>query len=84
MARFYLDLNECGLVTSDEEGIDLSDIAAVRIRAVKAARDIMCAEIAEGRLCLECRVEVRDALGLVMTVWFRDAVTVVGLRDSAG
>ena len=34
--------------------------------AIRGARDLMCAEIAQGYLCLGCRIEVRDGDGEIV------------------
>lgn len=80
MPRFYLTLDECGSVTPDREGVDLPDLAAARTAAVAAAREIMCAEVAEGRLCMSCHIEIRDDAGRQLDrLPFRDMVTITGL-----
>ena len=79
MPRFYMHLNECGKVTPDPAGMTLDDCAAARAEALKAAREIMCAEIAEGRLCLGCQIDVTDEAGeVVIRVPFREAVMITG------
>jgi hypothetical protein len=80
MARFFVHLNECGSVSRDEDGHELADLQEARDAALKAAREIMCAEIAEGRLCLSCQIEITDSAGEVLLVIpFRDAITISGL-----
>lgn len=79
MQRFYFNLNECGDVTHDDEGHELPGLPDARVHAVEQARSIMCAEVAEGRLCLGCSIEVLDARGaLVAHVPFRDALALCG------
>jgi hypothetical protein len=80
MARYFFNLYECGVLTPDEEGEDFEDLDTVRETAVRLARGIMAGEIAAGRLCLLCRIEVVDIAGnVVMDVPFRDTVVVTGL-----
>ena len=80
MNRYFFNLRECGQVVVDEEGVDRHDLAAARVEALAAARSIMCAEVAEGRLCLSCSIEVFDASGTkVLTIPFRDALAISGL-----
>lgn len=80
MARFYFHLHECGTLIADDEGLECADLAAVRRTALKAARDVMCGEVEQGRLCLSCRVEVLDGAGAaVLDLPFRDAIAVTGL-----
>ena len=82
MPRYYLHLNECGSVTSDEEGRDLSDANAARFAAVSEARVIMAAEVREGKLCLACCIVINDKAGVeIDRVNFRDALKVTGLNE---
>jgi hypothetical protein len=40
----------------------------------------MCAEVADGQLCLSCHISVEDARGrILLTVAFREALQVTGL-----
>ena len=83
MERYHFHLHECGDVTPDYEGIAQPDMLSARDYAIKAAREIMCAEINKGHLCLACSIEVVNAGGQpVMSVPFREAVIITGL--SAG
>lgn len=78
--HLYFNLDECGSVTADAEGREVPDLATAHALALKAAREVMCAELAEGRLCLACHIEVTDDRGdPVLHLRFRDAVTVSGL-----
>lgn len=80
MAHYFLDLHECGKVTDDHDGQEHAGIEEVRQEAYRAAREVMCAELAEGRLCLSCHIEVRDeGAAVVLCVPFREAVTISGL-----
>ena len=80
MARYHLNLHECGTVYADEEGVDLPDPEAARAQAIKEARSIMAAEVREGQLCLSCHIEVADDLGhVILKIAFKDAVAVTGL-----
>ena len=75
MTCYFFNLHECGTVLEDEEGRELPDLDTARATAVADARAIMCAEVAEGRLCLSCSIVVRDAAGQeVLTVPFKDAL----------
>ena len=80
MAKFFLDLHECGTTIEDEEGLELANLDGARLVALKAAREIMCGEVSHGRLCLSCCIAIRDETGqIVMSVPFKDAVTLAGL-----
>ena len=77
MARLYFDLHECGDITIDEEGQEVADLATARMLAVRSARDIIRADVLDGRLCLQGVIVVREPGGkTVMTLAFGDAVAV--------
>ena len=72
--RFFFHLYD-DMVVRDEEGIELSDLASARKKAVENAREIACAEVLEGHLNLKHRIEVEDESGAVhLTVRFADVV----------
>ena len=74
MPRFFFHLYD-DVVTKDEEGAELPDLAAARQRALENAREIACAEVLEGHLNLKHRIEVADETGAVqLTVHFADVV----------
>ena len=80
MALYFFHLHECGTATLDHDGLDRNSLEDVRAEALRAAREVMCAEVAEGKLCLACYIEVHDeAGGVVMTVPFKEAVAVTGI-----
>lgn len=80
MARFYLDLHECGSVLQDADGIDAESLDAARALALTSARDVMCGEISQGSLCLSCFIEIcDDSHAMLERVMFRDAVAISGL-----
>ncbi len=80
MARYFFHLHECGTATLDHDGLDRDSLDGVRSEALRAAREVMCAEVAEGELCLACYIEVHDEAGeIVMTVPFKEAVIVTGV-----
>ncbi len=79
MQRMFFHLHECGTVTRDEEGRDLPDIESAERAAIEAAREIMCAEVARGHLCLDCHIEVVDEQGeRLVFLPFADALVVTG------
>jgi hypothetical protein len=79
MPLMFFNLHECGAVIADPEGSEVADLGAARERALKDARSIMCAEVEDGRLCLDCCIEVRDEEGgLLLQVPFREAVAITG------
>lgn len=79
VARYFLHLHECGERFEDEEGFDCETPLIARAIALDAARDIMAAEVREGRLCLLCHIAIEDFQHHpVMTVSFGDALRISG------
>ena len=63
----------------DSEGVEMPDASAARVNAIHEARQIMADEVAHGRLCLACHIEVQDeARNAVLVVAFADAIVVSG------
>lgn len=80
MSRYFFHLNECGTITADEEGREIEARQDVRLFAIEEARTIMAAEVARGKLCLACAIEVVDEQGSrVLALDFREAVEIAGL-----
>ena len=74
MPRFFFHLYD-DMVVLDEEGKDLPSAAAAREHAIRNAREIACAEVMEGHLGLNHRIEVVDAKDVpIATVRFKDVV----------
>ncbi len=79
--RMFFHLLECGSVTSDEEGVELANLDAARSEALRAAREVMSAEVREGRLCLSCQIDITEGDGTpLMTLPFRDALVISGQK----
>ncbi|MDB5697861.1 MAG: hypothetical protein JWN69_665 [Alphaproteobacteria bacterium] len=73
MPRYFFHLFD-DIVLRDEEGIELPDIEAARSEAVRAARDIACQEVQNGKLSLHHRIEVEDEQGRpILTLPFKAA-----------
>ena len=76
MPRYFFHLYD-DVVSIDEEGSELPDVAAARELALKNARAIACQEVLEGHLSLGHRIEVEDEEGRpVLVLPFQDAVTI--------
>lgn len=72
MPRYYFNLRDDREI-DDEEGVELADEAAAREVALANVRELACADIRQGWLNLDHRIEVRDGAGdLVTTIRFRD------------
>ena len=83
MARYFMNLHDCGTLIADEEGLELTGLDEARRAAVRAARDVMCADVAEGTLCLASYIDVLDESGAsVVRVPFGEAIEVTGVSVS--
>ena len=79
MDRYFFHLHECGTVVPDEDGVEYASRAEARSAATSAARDIMAAEVREGRLCLGCYIVVDDKSHVeVMRIDFGDVLEIIG------
>lgn len=79
MQRYFVNLTEHGLRILDDDGFLASGLDAARQKAVAGAREIMAAEILNGRLCLSTLIEIMDENKLVLTqARFKDLVCVSG------
>lgn len=59
MPRFYFNVFDDD-VTIDDEGQTLPGVDAARAVAIRSARELICADLREGRLTLSHRIEVED------------------------
>ena len=61
----------------DDEGCELADLAAVAKQALREARSLISQEALSGAINLAQRLEVEDALGVVVyRLDFEDAIAV--------
>lgn len=76
MPRYYFNLFDDS-VAVDDEGLELPDIAAARAQAIRGARSLIASQAEQGRICLNCRIEVEDENRRpVLILPFTEAVTV--------
>ena len=74
MPRFFFHLYDDQVVL-DPEGKELPTVEAARREAITTARHMACAEVHEGHLGLNHRIEVTDANDApIATVRFKDVV----------
>ena len=79
--HFHMRGGEDRSLTPD--GVQLADLDAAKIEALRNAREIMAHDVLMGRLDVNLYIDVRGDEGeLVYSLSFRDAVTVVGLIAS--
>jgi hypothetical protein len=77
MAKYFFHLDQCGSITPDPEGQELTDMEAARAVAIESARSIMCYELSHGHLCFSCSIDITDEQGhLFQKVAFKDVVEV--------
>ncbi|HEV2866811.1 MAG TPA: hypothetical protein VGX37_09860 [Allosphingosinicella sp.] len=57
--RFFFNLYD-DVVSVDDQGVELPDVAAAREEALRGARELICDQVRNGRLNLRHRIEVED------------------------
>jgi hypothetical protein len=78
MPRYYFHLYN-DVVSMDDEGVELADVAAARTNGIKEAREMMVEMVSEGRINFSHRIDIADESGAVIdSVTFADAVAVEG------
>jgi hypothetical protein len=83
MPRYYLHICNGSGSVEDEEGAELPNLEAARVKAVEGLRDIMASEMKRGEINLGSFIEIEDEnRQLVMTVPFTDAVSVTNRTGS--
>ncbi len=77
MPRYYFHVCDGAGFCEDPEGRDFPSSEAARAEAVRAAREMMAAELADGTLSLASFIEVEDEVRRhLFTVTFEDAVEI--------
>jgi hypothetical protein len=75
MPLYYFHLRDGEDVLLDPEGCELPDLESVGARALLTARSLMSADILEGRLQLDLRIDVEDGgRRLIYRLPFADAI----------
>jgi len=74
--KFFFHLHD-DMDVIDDEGVELPDAEAARSKAESVARQMACAEVLEGHLNLNHRIDVADERGhVILTVPFGGTVKV--------
>ncbi len=74
MPRYFFHVYD-DIIAHDEEGVELPNVAAARLNALKGARDVIAEQVKRGYLVRSHWIDVVDEHGEpVMTVTFGDAV----------
>lgn len=78
MPRFFFNIHD-DAVTVDDQGVELSDVAAAREAALRSARELICEQVREGRVNLRHRIEIEDEdRRPVVTLPFASAIEIEG------
>ena len=81
MPRFHINVHNYTGSICDDEGAELTDLAAAARRATMGVRSILAEELLGGALDLRGRVEITDEKGAILQVIrFTDLVEVI--RDA--
>jgi hypothetical protein len=65
------------VIAHDDEGLELPNIAAARLNAIRGARDLIAEQVRHGYFVLSHWIEVLDEKGeTVLTLPFREAVDI--------
>lgn len=76
MPRYFFHLHN-EIHVSDDEGVELPDLAAAHAYAVANIRDLLKEEVGKGRIKLSHRIVVEEETGgRTMVVAFSEAVTI--------
>ncbi|MES3101686.1 DUF6894 family protein [Sphingomonas faeni] len=79
MQRYFVNLTEHGLRITDDDGFLASGLEAARQMAVAGAREMMAADIVNGKLCLSTLIEILDENRIVLDrARFKDLIHVSG------
>ncbi len=80
MTKYYFHVHECGTVTKDPQGKMLIDLASAFQVAIRKAWSTMAFEVANGKLCLACHIEIENAeTGERTKVPFRETLRLQGI-----
>jgi hypothetical protein len=79
MPQFYLHIHNDHGGAEDDEGLEVPSLAVAREKAVQGIRSLLAAEVENGSINLDGRIDIKDARGeVLLTVPFNEAVTVKG------
>ena len=78
MARYFFHLRDGRDETLDQEGVEFSDMDAVREAALVGARDLIAGDAQQGVIDFRFRLEAEDEAGeIVYSLPFKQAVRVI-------
>jgi hypothetical protein len=74
--RFFFNVYD-DVIAEDEEGVELPNLAAANLQALRGARDLISEQVKHGYMVLSHWIEVFDEHGeKVLTVTFREAIDI--------
>jgi hypothetical protein len=74
--RYFFNVYD-DIIAQDDEGMELPNLAAARLNAIRGARDIIAEQVRHGHFALSHWIDVKDEQGeTVLTLTFRDAVDI--------
>lgn len=80
MPQFYLHIYNDHGDAEDDEGLEVPSLAVAREKAVQGIRSLLAAEVENGSINLDGRIDIKDPRGAVLlTVPFKEAVAVKGV-----
>lgn len=75
MPNYLFHLHDCGKLIPDEEGREFTTLDKAVEQARLDARELLAAEVKEGKLCLGCHIEVvEQGTGVTIIVPFSASV----------
>ncbi len=78
MARYFMHLRNSIDEVLDPEGVELSDIDAVRTKVMTAARDILVGDLRKGVVDLRYRIDAENEGGeVIYTLAFKNAFSII-------
>ena len=76
MPRYFFHVYD-DIIAEDEEGLELPNLAAARLNALRGARDLIAEQVRRGYVVLSHWIDVLDEQGeKVLTITFRDAIDI--------
>ena len=78
MPHYHLHLHNAHVDASDEEGMDLTDLAEAQSRAIEGIRDFLSHELKAGKIDMRGQVDIADDSGTILhSVQFSEAFTII-------
>jgi hypothetical protein len=80
MPRYFFHLHECNDIIEDPEGRVPPDVEEALFEARNDARDLLAAEVRNGKICLGCHIEaVEQDTGATYVMPFKPLLEITGV-----